>query len=377
MNACPHNAIEIRENENGFLRPVIDGALCVDCGICEKTCPLITKVPFDERQLEQPVVYAAYNLDEEIRLQSSSGGIFDILAREILAEGGVVFGAAFEEDFSVSQKGVTGTEQLEPLRFSKYVQSDTKNTFSEVKEHLKSGRKVLYVGTPCMIGGLIGFLKERDENLYTCSFICGSVPSRKVWRLYTAHKAAQYGGEIKSICFRDKRKGWLFPSVVMSFGEKEYASNKDWFKGGMANKFFINDACLYCQFKGINQLADMMVADFWGIEKIRPELAADQKGVSAVLIHTERGQELFDRCKKRMYYEEAPLDLVVQVNRGIVGTGVSHKKRAALLEDLDRLPMQTLMRKYPTQKSVIQRIFGKGRRILGKGLHLIRRRFQI
>ena len=370
-HTCPHEAIDIRENENGFLRPFIDKARCVDCGVCEKICPLITKVPFDERQFAAPKVYAAYNLDEKIRMQSSSGGIFDILARAILGEGGVVFGAAFEEDFSVSQKGIGSVEELEALRYSKYVQSHTKKTFAEVKEHLVSGRKVLYVGTPCMIGGLLGFLDKRYENLFTCSFICGSVTSRKVWRFYTSYQEEQSGDKLKAVCFRDKRRGWMFPSVVMKFIEqKSYVSvsTKDWFFLGYCRRWFVNDSCLSCNYRGVKQLADVLLADFWGIEEIRPELAADQKGVSLVLVNNEHGAVLFDRCKDRMYYEEAPLDLVVRRNGGLTGSGFPHKQRAALLKDLDMVPMRKIIMKYPTGDDLFIRGVRKAGRILAKFL---------
>ena len=363
--ACSQAAIDIRENADGFLRPHIDPARCTDCGVCEKICPLITQVPFDEQQFAAPKVYAAYNLDEPIRMQSSSGGIFDLLARSVLKDGGVVFGAAFEEDFSVSQKGVGSEELLNSLRYSKYVQSHTKTTFTEVKEHLKSGRKVLYVGTPCMIGGLISFLGRRDSNLITCSFICGSVSSRKVWRLYKSFREEQSDGELKSVCFRDKRQGWMFPSVVMKFSRgRAYVSAKDWFLFGFYNKQFVNPACLKCGYRGTKQLADLMLADFWGIEEIRPELVEDQKGISLVLVNTGRGAALFDRCKARMYYEEAPLDLVVRRNGGLTHSAVSHKNREALLNDLDRVPMRKIIKKYRTTKNLFERASGKVGRML-------------
>lgn len=356
-NLCPHHAITICENKNGFLRPVVDLLLCTNCGLCEKKCPLISKVPFDDSQIAQPAVYVAYNFDEKIRSQSSSGGIFDILAREILGQGGIVFGAAFDDDFSVSQTGINRTEQLEPLRFSKYVQSHTKTTFSEVKDHLAAGRKVLYAGTPCMIAGLLAFLGKKNDKLFTCSFICGSVPSRKVWRMYTEYREKKAGGKLQSVCFRDKRCGWSQYIIIMRFlGRPDYVSGQDWFMVSFFRKLIQNDCCISCQFRGVNQFADIMLADFWGIEEYRPELAADKKGVSAVLVHTAQGQELFRQCSDRMYIEDAPLDLIVRRNSCLVSSLQPHKDRLVFFEDLSRLPMQKIVRKHRQVPTLTDRV---------------------
>lgn len=370
-SACLHGAIDIRENKNGFLRPFIDKAVCNNCGMCEKICPLITAVPFAESQFSIPKVYAAYNLNEKIQVQSTSGGIFDILARAVLEEGGIVFGAAFEEDFSVSHKGVNSADGLEALRCSKYVQSHTKRTFTEVKEHLNLGRKVLYVGTPCMIGGLLGFLGKRSENLYACSLICGSVSSRKVWRLYTNYREEQAGEKLNKVCFRDKRFGWQCLTVSMSFGRsKNYMSKHDWFLHAYYRHFFPNDACLACSYRGVAQLADLMLADFWGIEEIRPRLAADQKGVSAILVNNKHGAELFDRCRDQMCREEAPLDLVVRRNGALTGCGSPYKKRGSLLGDLDHLTMGKIIKKYPSVKNLFFRAMKKAGKIVTRFIKL-------
>lgn len=364
---CPHQAIIVCENKDGFLRPVVDSQLCTDCGLCEKKCPLIRKVPFDDRLLETPAVYAAYNLDEKIRSQSSSGGIFDILAREILGQGGVVFGAAFDDDFSVSQRSVDSIETLEPLRFSKYVQSHTKDTFAEVKDRLNSGCKVLYAGTPCMIAGLLSFLGKRHDNLFTCSFICGSVPSRKVWRMYREYRDKKAGGKLASVCFRDKRCGWSQYIIKMTFsGGADYISGSDWFMLSFFRKLVLNDCCLSCRFRGVNQLADIMLADFWGIEEYRPGLAADKKGVSAVLVHTAQGQELFKRCSGRMYIEEVPLDLVVRRNSCLLTSLQPHKDRVAFFEDLSRMPIQKIIRKYRQVPTLTDRLKRKVIQLLAK-----------
>jgi coenzyme F420-reducing hydrogenase beta subunit len=214
---CHLECISMQEDNEGFLYPKVDVEQCVDCGLCEKICPII-----NQTEARKPLhVYAAKNRNEEIRKQSSSGGIFTLLAEKIIEDGGVVFGARFDEKWEVMHDYTETKEGLAAFRGSKYLQSRTGNTFQQAKEFLKAGRKVLFSGTPCQIAGLKLFLRKEYDNLITIDFVCHGVPSPKVWRMYflyltdnqkyTTNYKGGYFAHTKAITeinFRDKTYGW-------------------------------------------------------------------------------------------------------------------------------------------------------------------------
>ena len=184
-NICPKNAINMQVDENGFKIPIVDKSKCVNCGMCDRACPIINKNIIDN----EPKVYVCYNKNENIRYKSSSGGIFTLIAREILQRKGIVFGAAFNEDFSVSHMYIDDIEKLDMLRRSKYVQSSINDTYRQAKEFLEAGRFVLFTGTPCQIEGLLAYLGKQYNKLYTQDIVCHGVPSQKVWRKYLDYRA--------------------------------------------------------------------------------------------------------------------------------------------------------------------------------------------
>lgn len=180
VQRCPKSCIRMREDDEGFLYPEVDESVCIDCGLCEKVCPVIHQA----RENRPIVVCAAKNKSEEIRYQSSSGGVFTALANEIIREGGVVFGAGFDENWEVKHDCTETVEGLSAFRGSKYVQSRIGDSFKKAEQFLKIGRTVLFSGTPCQIAGLKRFLRKEYDNLLTVDFICHGVPSPGVWREY-------------------------------------------------------------------------------------------------------------------------------------------------------------------------------------------------
>ena len=226
VQICPKQCIQIQEDGEGFLYPLVDVDMCVDCKLCEKVCPIITP-----NEPQKPVkVYAAKHKDDEIRLKSSSGGIFTLLAEQIIDEGGVVFGARFDEYWEVMHDYTETKEGLAVFRGSKYVQSRIGNTFQQAENFLKQGRKVMFTGTPCQIAGLRRFLRKEYENLLAVDFVCHGVPSPKVWRMYLDETLARQGiGKntvlshamlrqkfIRSVEFRSKSTGWKKYSFALT-----------------------------------------------------------------------------------------------------------------------------------------------------------------
>ena len=201
---CPKGCIAMKADKEGFCYPQIDEALCIDCGLCEKVCPLLHKP--DKHGIIN--VYGAKNIDDSVRFTSSSGGMFTLFAEQVLNRGGVVFGAAFDGSLQVCHAGISTMQELAKLRGSKYVQSNMNGIFKQVRTLLAGGKKVLFSGTPCQIAGLKGFLIKDYANLLTVDVVCHGVPSAKVYNKHLTEIAADTGEAVTQVKFRDKADGW-------------------------------------------------------------------------------------------------------------------------------------------------------------------------
>lgn len=304
---CPKKCIKLEEDEEWFLYPIINQDLCIDCGLCEKVCPVIN---LPQRCTPQSSHYAI-NINDTDRLSSSSGGVFLALARNIINNGGVVFGAVFESDFSkVVHTYAEDLEGVKAMLGSKYLQSDINQTYAQCKKYLKTGRLVLFTGTPCQIAGLKTFLKTDYPNLIAVDFICHGVPSPGVWRKYINEdykfKSKLQQDLVRSISFRDKSNGWHNYGLAITLDSNQLSrtdnSQCSIITPCCDNEYmrsFLNDLCLRpicydCPFKDGKSWSDLTLADFWGIEKIYPEID-DDKGVSLVIVKTAKGSELFNK----------------------------------------------------------------------------------
>lgn len=317
----------MNEDCEGFLYPKVDSAACVDCGLCEKVCPVInqgyTIVPL--------ATYAAKNKDEKIRYKSSSGGIFTLIAEQILADGGVVFGARYNENWEVIHDYTETFEGLEAFRGSKYVQSVIADNYKYAKQFLLEGRKVLFSGTPCQIAGLKKYLQKEYENLLTLEVVCHGVPSPKVWKDYLQYRRAQHvvGKNtvsssidklpvITGISFRDKISGWKKFGFKICYAASKAAENsvsksanidnceitpfnEDIFMKGFLKNLYLRPSCYQCMARQGKSGADIAIADYWGIQRIHPELD-DDKGVNLVLINTQKGQNYFNEIAASLAY---------------------------------------------------------------------------
>lgn len=304
VQICPKKCIKMKEDSEGFLYPEVDHSSCVDCGRCESVCPVQNaKVCGDKVQK----TYVAYANDEAMRLTSSSGGIFTLLAEQVLKNGGMVFGAAFDDSFMVHHIGVKSSGDLERLRGSKYLQSRIENTYIETKEALKAGKTILYTGTACQIAGLHHFLEKDYENLYTVDVLCHGVPSPKLWDKYLKEQSELNGGNLQQTSFRQKTFGWKDFSMELQFSNSK--TYEKIFKEDSFMKLFLRNICLRpschdCKFKKLERLSDLSIGDCWGIQNYMPNMD-DDKGTSVVLIHSEKGAKLFDAVADGMVFCEA------------------------------------------------------------------------
>lgn len=315
----------MKPDEKGFLQPEINYALCVGCELCQKACPLNE---VDAQISGVPVSYAAYSLNEENHWNSSSGGVFSLLACEVLREGGTVYGAAFSESFHVEHRRITN--DVRPLQTSKYVQSRIGDMFLEAEKDMEDGKKVLFSGTPCQIGGLYSFLKQRKTdtaNLITVDLICHGVPSPLLWEKHLAKVSS--GREPISVNFRDKRLSWGGFSLTCRFEDgTEYSveAGQDAYMQGFFANMTLRESCFSCQFKTRSRVADITLADYWGVEKFNPEMV-DKNGTSAVVIHSHKGHQLFSKIKSQMRSEKVSLDSILAYNKPMVQSVASHPRR--------------------------------------------------
>lgn len=310
VQRCPKQCISMAEDEEGFLYPQVDTSKCVDCHLCEKVCPVINQ---DEARTPLKV-YAAKNSDDEIRLKSSSGGIFTLLAEQTIKDGGVVFGARYDTEWNVIHDYTETIEGLSAFRGSKYVQSNINRSFFEVKTFLESGRNVLFSGTPCQVAGLKLFLRKNYDNLLTLEIVCHGVPSRNVWRNYLKELIdLKKISNIKSINFRDKKYGWNGYNFSITYIKKKgklvtlsMPHGENSFYRGFLNHLYVRPSCYQCPAKSGRSKADITIADFWGIDKLYPSLDGN-RGYSIVCANTDKGLsyvlELCDTTYEMPYCE--------------------------------------------------------------------------
>ena len=344
---CPKNCISMQENYEGFLVPVISASECIDCGLCEKACPVLNAKPESLSDINTPEeVYAAYNENDETRLGSSSGGIFMLLAEYTLRNGGIVFGAVLSEDCkSVYHCSSDNIEDMRKFSGSKYVQSNIKEAYKRVKAHLEAERLVLFSGTPCQIEGLLHYLSKKYNNLICMDFICHGVPSLKVYRKYIEY-IEKKSIKISDIQFRDKTNGWRNFSLCVNYVNGESLSEP--FDKNIYGSAFLSDLCLRrscyrCKFRKANHSSDITVGDFWGIEQEAPELY-DNKGVSVIVINTQKGREIFEDIKSELTYKRVDF-FSAEKHNAILKQPIIHKNRQRFFKNLDSMDFKKNVRR--------------------------------
>lgn len=308
-NACPQSAIQMTADERGFLHPAVTSEMCVECGLCEKRCPVI------QPRVSESVdanVFAAWHANKDIRLDSSSGGAFSALAESIINQGGVVYGAVWDGPRRVIHRRIVSVDNLLELRKSKYLPSVIAKAFRDVKKDLKNGRKVLFAGTPCQIAGLKAYLQHMEvDDLITVDFICHGVPSPAVYDKYIDALENHYGRKVQMVNFRDKKLGVecnLILKVNLSDGScKEIMFDWNSFYRGFVENVYLRTSCYNCRFNKFPRVADISLADFRGLgEKVRfSKIKERHLGFTGVIVNTDKG-ELLLRQSPNLIFEQRP-----------------------------------------------------------------------
>lgn len=308
-NICPKQAITMGYSENyKFILPQIDEQKCVDCGLCRETCPVIRP---NLSNTPTPKFYS-YCAEDSVRKKSSSGGMFYSLADYILNKGGYVCGAAFDGDFRVKHKIINSKADLEPLCYSKYVQSDVQNCYKEIKALLDDDKYVFFCGTPCQVAALRNVLKKDYEKLLTADLLCHGVPSQRLFDTYL--KEISHGKKVKNVYFRHKRFGWSAGTILISFEDgSEYVGKiktekKDAYFEAYLRNMIMRDSCYNCKFCGYPRQGDITIGDLWHPEKLDPK-SNDKKGTSFVFVNNSKGERVFEEiCKSAKYYNNIPVN---------------------------------------------------------------------
>ena len=356
VDVCPQKAISLKTDIEGFWYPEVDLEKCIDCGLCDKICPELHAEELKKNDFEKPVrVIAAINKNMAVRWDSTSGGIFSALADAMYEQGGYVSGAIYNDDFSVRNYISNNPEDLTKLRSSKYLQSKAEGLYSEIKALLKKGEKVLACGTPCQMAALRSFLQKDYENLIIVDFICRGVNSPKVYRKYLDSLERKYDGKVIYVKAKNKELGWrnLTRKVVFDNGDVYYGvSLQDDFRRGYHTNVYCRPSCYVCQYKGFPRMADITIADYWGIEKVDKNLD-NNIGTSMILLNSKKGEAYFDLIKDKLEWDETPFQSILPGNEALIKP-ISPAKidREQFFSDLDQRTFDDITQKYfPLPKS--------------------------
>lgn len=354
--ACPKTCITMKADEEGFSYPTIDEDSCIHCGLCERICPVKNTQQDNGRN---PEVYAAYSLDETLRRDSSSGGVFSLLAEKILEDGGLVYGAAMEGR-CVRQIRVVSKEELYRLRGSKYVQSDVGETYLQARKDLAEGKTVLYTGTPCQIEGLLHFLGEAPEKLVCVDIICHGVPSPMVWDRYCSFREKKAGAQIASVSFREKGDGWKQYAVQMGFcngAVYRRMHRDDLYMRAFLHDFSLRPSCYRCKFKKVGRISDITLADFWGAQLACPGMD-DDKGLSLVMIHSEAGRRLFSMLEEELRWNPVDFQTAIVRNRSMTTSVEKPEGREQFMREIQTGAFDKVAASYAgRRKGKLRKIF--------------------
>lgn len=369
VQRCPKSCISLNTDECGFYYPKVNPDKCIHCGLCEAVCPVIhqdtSRLPIQQ--------YWGINKDEALRMSSSSGGIFVAIASRIINQGGYVIGAVFNDQWLVQHKIVDSPENLSYLKGSKYIQSDVATIYLETEKLLKSGKPILFSGTPCQISGLKKFLRKLYDNLLCIDIVCHGVPSPMVWTDYLRYLVGtpNYTQSIDYVTFKDKSTSWSKYALNIKY-KNPAGENISFIQSTKENpytvcflrNFTLRPSCFKCPAKGGKSGSDITLGDFWGINSFYPDLN-DEKGSSVILCYTVKGHEMLKSLSlslKEVSYEEATV-----YNPATTTSPAETKKNARFWEEyISSNEKIEILKKYsiPSSPSRVRRFENFIKRIL-------------
>lgn len=348
FNICPRSAITMKPDEEGFFYPVVDMDNCISCGLCEKSCPVLNPP-------EVPQAYAGgfvvQNMDQDVLDTSTSGGFIDALYRYILEEEeGYAAGVAYDAEFLPVHRLTDSYTLAKEFRSSKYAQSNLGTVFREIRERLSSRKPVVFVGTPCQVAGLYGFLGKEYDELVTVDLVCRSVPSPKFWKEYLNWQEKRYGQKITSVSCRKKTYGYHSGTLEIRFadGRSYSGSNRvDYFMKSFHRDICSRPSCYQCSFKTKHRCSDFTVFDSWNPQQVSDQtLIDDDRGFSNVLVHTEKGSLLLKKLENIAVYTADP-ERMFAFTGGMESRSVAKREeRRTFFKDLNEYAFEEAVRRY-------------------------------
>lgn len=290
-NICPKQAITMKPDPEGFLYPVVNEENCINCGVCDATCPIHNKI---DRTKEKTKGFILRVKDEKKLFESTSGGGFTALAEYVLKNGGVVYGAGYDDSMRVICKKATSNDELKEMRGSKFVQSLLGNTYKDVKDELNTGKRVMYSGTPCQVEGLLCYLKKKPDNLLCVDFVCRGVPSPGLWENYVQFMERKFGSKMVGARFKHKTYGYHTTTMKIDFanGKTYYGSGRvDPYMKAFVSELASRPSCVTCKFKGLERPSDITIFDCYEYSQITGK-KDDDKGYSSVFVHSDKGEKI-------------------------------------------------------------------------------------
>lgn len=351
-DVCNAQAITFKADNEGFWYPYVDKDKCTDCKLCEKICPVINIGSLKHNDFPEPKVFGGYNKDIVIRFDSTSGGLFSLLAQAMYKQKGYVSGAVYNDDFRVYNFISNDKKDLKRLRSSKYVQSNAEGIYKQIKQLLASGEKVLACGSPCQMAALRSFLRKDYDNLLVVDFLCRATNSPKVFEKYKESLEARFGSKIVHIKDKNKDHGWhsLARKITFENGNVYYGEgHDDDYRRGYHLNVFERPSCYECKFKGFPRMSDISLGDFWGIGNVDASLEQNL-GTSLIMINSKKGLDFFESVKDKLVVKEFKVSDVVPGNRtAILGgklpypTGIN---RDEFFKALDEMPFDECASKF-------------------------------
>ena len=366
-NVCPTSAISMQENKEGFMMPHIDMEKCIQCGACERTCIYLQKRKKAEEEKEAQC-YALYGSEDTGTLmKSASAGVFPALARAVLNDGGYVCGCVWNEKMEAVHIVSNDSKEIERMLHSKYTQSDMQNVYQETRKLLQAGKKVLFSGTPCQIAAVLRFTGN-PKNLYTCDVICKGVPSPGVWRKYKNYLEKTQGSRLKAVILRGKhRYGWNGPVTKYEFEDgsirEDLFFQLNHYIVGFLDGLYMRNSCYSCEYKDKNHEADIVLGDFWGINR-KDFFQSGNKGVSAVIVRTGKGRELFEAIRKEFVVNPVSYEEMVEKNPSMTASTPDNANRKKFFEELESCSIEENISKHTDllgrRKKVIRFMYQTG-----------------
>ena len=343
FNTCTHQAITLVENQQGFLYPIVDVVKCIKCNHCKTVCP----ANYQTLPNNYLHVYAALVKDDDERSKSTSGGIFACLAQKVIKAGGYVYGVIVDEHLVVRHVEAHSTEVFEQQRHSKYVQSNIGLTYQQARKRLNNGEQVLFSGTPCQIAGLRNYLKKDYPNLLTVDILCHGVPSPGMFRKYINSEEEISGNKMQKILFRSKVIGWKKSFCVRIFDNGAEADWGDTFVPGFLKNYYLRESCYSCEYTTEKRQGDITLGDYWGYQESAPEyIEDDDKGISLVIINTEKGLNAFKNIHKEIAFATRTMDDAKRGNAVLYKPCDKPDNYSAFWNDVESMNWKKLAEKY-------------------------------